>query len=627
VRVLDMNRLPFPVVLVLLLTPLISAGCGDSSEAPDPESTVSGGTGVSDRCDKKLAAAMQRLQPTAMATQTRTDLVVNSLNSWLTECVSDRVSALKVGAGTQSVLSPTAVRFATAGRFTLNDATYIRDSLLLNKLTERVWKRADSASDTGIATESQRVVQLFRAINQLVTLLPATDDRVPIGLYETLLTGRGSTDDRIWLFAEALRQRQIDAVLLECRSDAVVSDANGASSPLDAANLLVAVLAEPDVLLFDPVRVTAIPKPDDESQLISEPAGMPELTASERWKDCRVRMIDQPATSAPRMLVLQENLTADDPAMLFDEVGGGTSELIAQRDRIVKSGDGFWHADAISVWSYPEQRNAEASGLTEEQRRAYQRLMKPFDAPFELDPMKSGDSLDDIDVGSEELSPEQRMQLMEARLQERIARMNESSEEMFGKASQRLLKVRIDQVMGDSELGVIQQLQQIRVASMHDFVEIQVRIGKGETDTGMVQLPLPDAIRAIHRSATGNALFWSAMCQIDRGDDGAAVITLRNYRTQYPAGVQTIASLVQEALALLRLGARESAVEVLRSIELTNAPERARIEWLLGRLDPQPGASNEPAGDPSVPDETESATDSNGTKADAVDPDPAAKPS
>jgi len=598
-------------IIITLLAAFI--GCSGSSEDSDAKTeTTSGSSGSSEtpaaRCETKLAAAMQRIQPMSLATQTRPDLVVNSLNSWLTECARDRIAELNLGDATSSLLSPSAIRFATAGRFTLNDTAYIRDCLLLKNLTERVWGRADAAAEGGLASERTRVIALFHAVNQLVSLMPADEDRVPIGLYETLLTGRGYTEDRIWLFAEALRQRQIDCVVLECAEDQKVSDPSGSDDPLSSASFLIAVFAQPDVLLFDPVRVCAVPKPGDRSASVTSPAGLTELQASERWKDAAVQLAAQPATSSPRMLVLQENMAAEDAALLFDELGGGTSEFTAQRDRIAEASAGAITADQIAVWPYPEQRIIEAGDLDETQRQQYAILMKPFDAPFERDPLKADDSLDDIDVSEEGLTPEERMQLMNARLQERIARMNESSEEIFGKASRRLMKVRIDQVMGDSELGVIQQLQQIRIASMHDYVEIQVRVTQDDQGGGFVRVPLPDAIKAIHSSATGNALYWSAMCQIDRGDDGAAVITLRNYRTQYPEGSHYQASLVHEALALLRMGADARAVELLASVNLDIAPERLRIEWILSRLSPENSATEKQTdsgeGDEEVPSNT-----------------------
>jgi hypothetical protein len=236
------RRITDTAVIALICSVL---GCGGESTESDAQAAANASeadSGSSERCEKKLAAAMQRIQPTSMATQTRPDLVVNSLNSWLTECVGDRIAELEVGEQTQAMLSPSAIRLTTAGRFTLNDAMYIRDCLLLNALTERVWQRTDLASESGLATEVARVTALFDAVNQLVTLLPNDSSRVPVGLYETLLTGQGTTEDRIWLFAEALRQRQIDAVLLKCSQPAA---ADGGQNPLDSAELLIAVMAEP----------------------------------------------------------------------------------------------------------------------------------------------------------------------------------------------------------------------------------------------------------------------------------------------------------------------------------------------------------------------------------------------
>ncbi len=572
--------------LFLLGSTTLLSGCGGSRTASTTDSgkTETAGESDTDRCEKRLISALQKLHPQAMATNARRETVVNALNSWLTSCAGDAAEKVRISEPNAALLSPTAKRFAAAARYTENDTLYIRDCFILREMTAAVWTQADANSEQRVADDRERVVQLFHEVIRNVALLSPDEQRIPVGIFEILLTGRGTLDDRIWIFCEALRQRQLDSFILHSTvppaEDAPVTDI------LESAGSLIAVALGSDLLLFDPVRGSAVPKVDDRNLQITEPAGLADLRQHERWGQPTVSIVAVPGASSPRMLVLQELLPASSAVMLYEELAGGTSEIEPLINRIMAASDGLVDSSVISVWDYPENVILAAGSLNEDQKKAWQQLMKPYDAPFERDPLKTDQLLDDPGASDEQMTEDQKMERRMMMLQERVERINQSSDELFGKASQRLLKVRLEQVMGLNDVQMIQQLQQIRIASMQDYVEVALPVG--DKKEALMQFPLPDAIRTIHRRATGDALFWTAMCQFSRRDFGASVTTLRNYRRQYPDDKWKYASLFNEAMALIQLGDAETATEVLKQADVEENAERPQAVWLLSRLSSEP---------------------------------------
>ena len=572
-------RSVFAVTAKLMAT-IVLAGCGGSSPAPRQSATAETQESAADACRRKLSTAIQRIQPQAMASQTRRETLVSGLNSWLATCAEDDVKKTKIGDANATLLSPAALRSASAVRYVESDSVYIRDCLLLKSLTESVWKQADAINSSGVATDRERIVRLFQHLIRNLTLLKADEGRIPVGLYEALLTGRGSVDDRIWAFAEALRQRNMDSIVLKA---ATLGDPS-ATELSKAADLLVGVVSDDELLLFDPVRGTALPKSGDASPLTTDPAGLDAISGDERWKSAAAFVVCHPAAFAPRMMVLQERMDAADSAVLYEELAGGTSEIRPLKVRLTEVVGSVWPADSIKIWDVPEQRIAAAAALTEEQRQAMSLLMRPFDSPFERESLSVGDMLDDPNVNQAEMSADQKLERRMMALQERMERINASSDELFGKPSGRLLEARIKQIMGNVDVGMIQDLQQIRIASLQEKIELEVPFE--EKKAMLVTVPLPQAILSVQRSAVGDTLYWTSMSQMSRNDMGAAVATLRNYRRQYPDEKSVFPSMLNEAEALLQLGDVTSAAAVLREADTETNPERMRVQWMLSRLAP-----------------------------------------
>ncbi|MEZ6132886.1 MAG: hypothetical protein R3C59_29810 [Planctomycetaceae bacterium] len=574
----ERHRHPFLTAAVLIICVWFS-GCSGSS-APDPavdnstNSATTSGETEAEKCRNKLSGAMRRLEPERMDLHADPERAITGLNAWIASCARDEVEALKLDDAALALLNSNPR--ALAGRYTGVDATYIRDALLLRDLTAALTTRQPNTSESAEDRETARVVRIFDWVIRNVSLIPDDTQRPALSLFDVLLIGRGTADDRAWILAEMLRQQQIDAVLV--RTTAPPADDGGV---LDTAMSLIAVIQNDVGLLFDVVTGLPVVVGDDRDLLKPAPADVSVLKDHERWNDSTVEVIAQVAAFAPRMLVLQDRLAAEDAAILFEELTGGVSEIRPLRDRITSAGQ-LWTKDDISVWTYPEDRVIASHSRSEAQIQEYDQLMRPFDAPFERK-VYEPESVEELTTVPEELSPEQRRLLAEERLMANFERITVSSEERFGKPSRRLLKARTQQVQGSIDSEVIQQMQQIRIASMEERIRVAVPALLQEQQglPAMIVLDLPKLIREVNQSSTGDSMYWTALCQLDREEFGAAITTFSNYRRQYPDGKWKYPSLVHQSLALLKQDRTDDAIAALKEADQDDNPEQRRVRMML----------------------------------------------
>jgi len=559
---------------------VIIGGCtGQSAPSTVVDTSATAKENVADECRQKLNSVIGRMQPKSMATQIRKESIAGSLNSWMTSCVSATDRNLELSAANAAMLTSSVLRAASQARFTESDVNYIRDCLLLSHLTESIWQQTDEGSGGKVSSDLSRVQRLFQYVMWNVSPQKSDAQQLPLGLYEVLLTGRGSVDDRVWILAEALRQRQLDSVLLKAATD---GDAT-AINPVDSADLLLLVIIDEKAYLFDPVRGTPVPKDGDASVAVTDPADVTVIAEHERWKNATPFIVANPSAFSPRMFLLQERMEAQDAATLYEELAGGTSEIRPLVQRLAAALGATWPIESFKVWDVPEQNIAAAAALSEPQKEEYALLMRPLDSPFERESISVGKVLDDPGINQEELTDEQRLTRRIAALEERWSRVGASSDELFGKPSKRLLRARIDQISGVADVDMIQDLQQIRQASMQTEIEVEVPIdGKR---VGKIVIPLPQLIKTVQQSALGDTLYWTSMLQLSRNDVGAAVSSLRNYRIQYPEGAAAFPSMLNEAAALIAQGNLEAAAEVLKTADVEHNPEQVRAHWWLTRIE------------------------------------------
>jgi len=550
-------------------------------------------------CRERLESAVNRLEPDSLSALSQTKQHVGALNAWLVECAAEELATLKASEENLAFLDKAARRAVTAPRFTIRDASYIRDSLVSSRLAQSIVERAGKEA---LISDAVQALAVFHWVGSNVSLQRSDEAKVIRSYLDVLLTGRGGIESRIWLFGVLMRQLQRDVVLLQPSDTSTVRES------------LVAVCTRDGLLLFDPRSWLPVPADSDTGLVVTQPAGTEYLAGRPGWESPFAMIIAETSAVCPRMLVLQEQLPVEMSAVLYEELAGGTSAIRPLVDRVSSTTELLEEA-RIRWWSWPSKQVATSAGADEQQQRQYTEMMKSFEAPFERKPLELGTDFQDL-LSRTDISQEQRDAVWAARWQQEYEKMEElqaagDSEKLFGRPSSRLLRTRFKQISGSNDRSVIQQLQKIRNACIDDA--LRIRVPPAVDPSGFRSIPIPDAIRNVNQSATGSALYWTAICQMDRGRPGNAITTMQGYRRQYPYGAWFYPSMQIQAEAELAQGRVEAAIDTFTQADADDNPDQAYVAGMLARLK----ASVAPADAETDPDTPEGATQSPPTDASA----------
>ncbi|HWA99283.1 MAG TPA: hypothetical protein VG713_12355, partial [Pirellulales bacterium] len=122
-------------------------------------------------------------------------------------------------------------------------------------LQQAVWLRDAARSAVGRETEPlARARLLFDWTVRQIELTLASDDTLPRLPWQIVLSGRGSADERAWVFSLLARQQGLDVVLLTADADAGRQD--------EPTGVLAALVYDGELWLFDPQLGLAIPGAD-----------------------------------------------------------------------------------------------------------------------------------------------------------------------------------------------------------------------------------------------------------------------------------------------------------------------------------------------------------------------------
>lgn len=240
----------------MLLVPLLliagCSGCGDSSTSTFPGEP--GGMGAGERApDALLNNAMDNLRRLEeFASGEMLQQIIGQLNQW--------AQAQKPPADWRldplvATLPPAAAELpAVKGldqlRFPLSDASVLQEIVWLHAVSG--WARGEKLD------ELDRAKRLFDWTVRNIQLEIIPDDqagqRVGQMPWETLLLGRGTWEERAWVFILLARQQHLDAALLVAGAP---DDPQG-----QPARLWLGVLSDRKIYLFDPELGLPIPAPD-----------------------------------------------------------------------------------------------------------------------------------------------------------------------------------------------------------------------------------------------------------------------------------------------------------------------------------------------------------------------------
>lgn len=450
-------------VSLLLLT---IVGC-DSSTKPSGSGKKSASRPKGD--DRFVGTIMGMCEPDRLGLDSSPDQVAGLLNQWWMR--SGESDELANAFGSQAIarleneMPAGTLNRAADARFDERDVEFIRDAQMFREIV-----------DLALSQEDHPEPALFDWVVRNVEL-EADSDSVAKTPYEIVMFGRGTAEERAWVFAELMRQLRLDTFIIKPQ------DAD------DSSRWLVAVEDENGLgQLYDPVVGVPVPTSTDWLQNVEpKAASLQQLHDNEElWKSLYpagdgfgeqdftswdAEAIGTSTLWAPRMQQLQQSVSADAlTAVIY--------QPLPEPDRKLP------FVKKISLWPFPEKQLV-ARYTTEEPLR-YANLWLPFQMPFS------------VEVPGGVLQAGDANQLRNS-LQ-------------LGQPLQLQLKARTSQLGGDLS------------SAIQEYINVRLQC------TRMDELSnVPTELRRSHSKAFEDAYFWIGVCQFELGRLEQAAQTFASY--------------------------------------------------------------------------------------------------
>ncbi len=549
---------------VLLSLVLLWSGCAPQAATDKLEKSLreQADQQAESRILRNLQNAMEGLRPEKLGIASGPEQAIAVLNEW---AKGAKAEAEKRGEGWEphrphdllKSLPKEWIEQVSLEHFVGRDAMYLRDCLWASKATK--FAAGDAEKDLDV------VVNLFDYVIRNVVLTPPRSRRAPMGPFDVMVLGRGTAVDRAWVFAELLRQRNVDSVILSPRRPA--GEAEAASDE----NFLVGVLFEKDILLFDPtlgLPLTA-DAADPKSALPRLPMSLrqaqrdPNLLAAiahdsgEKFtltaamlEAPQVELICHSEQLSIRMKRLQQELSGEN-SLIVSDLLEDSEDQPGLWSRVAKHPAAAWSADDVAIWPYPEIVRESAMRMTPEQQKEILKLSQSLAAPV--------------------------------RLQRFLTKPDGRSFDLeFAKPERIMMKRRMEQVMGRWSDVVPGYL----AAQLYDVdpptakgLQIVSPDGKQKDDLSIVSAtesrslrlmlmqPEYENVRKLHLLAGDDACFWLALCQFEQNRLQAAVDQCVVYANQHSSGGWVTANQSLMAMALVKLKKLKPAIRALKEID------------------------------------------------------------
>ncbi len=495
-----------------------------------------------------LNSALDMLQPERLGISSEVNTAVALLNDWDSASSTDEIvhnDQLIV----EKLLSAAQMKRVSFDRFVARDGRHIRNCLWYRMVVDFVVGSADNDLD--------RAVDLFYYCVRSIDLIKSEDNRIPLSLFTISMLGKGTAEDRAWLFSNLLRQLQIDSVILRPAENSGIGVTRQPS-----ANWLVGVLLDDHVYLFD-MRI-GLPIPTDWDQpntpLVRRPATLAEVRAndqllrqldlnsgqsyplhSEALNNVKVELVGNTSLWASRMQRLQTSLSGARSAIIHDGLGCSQFGLFA---RIASFGSDKWKKDDIEVWPYPEERIEGRENLDKLKQQQLILRQRSFDVPVPI----TG-----IDQGTETL--------------------------LFGTEQRLHRKARTLQLVGNFSAAIRGYLS---IRLWERLPPMPPDIPVPQEVIHVIGQKVPPWIQQMHRSAAEEAFVWMGCCQFEKGDFVAAASTFRNFLQRYDTRPWVSMVRYLYAICLVETDKLSAAIEALEEFA-NNEVQHDGYELLIRR--------------------------------------------
>lgn len=559
----------FPTGLILVILAAVglglsAPGCNNTTaKAPAKSAAASPGktaansgpaSGPSRRCQTLLSSGLDMLQPDHFEISADPNAAADSLNNWARECGSSLPS--ENAAAPDPLLEkslPEDQRASALGNFyDLRDVRHIRNCLLL--------KQAGLPVKQSSSNDKDRIVALFDLACRLIALNGKDEPKIPQSLGEVLIIGKGTVEDRAWVFAELLRQLNIDSAILSPR-------APGTAGANASKRWLVGVLLDKQVYLFDPLLGWPIPAALDtgNTPTVRHAATLSEVIANDRLlrkldvsadkpyplgsedlKSVRVEVITSSSFWLPRIKRLEPFLSGKRSVTIYaplNDIGNHPGLL----SRAAGAGDGHWKKEDVVIWDYPDRQTSASRNRDQQAAIIQAARWLPFEGPVEF---------------------------------------SEETRQLVSKHKE--IKSRIAQLQGDGATAIRNYLL-VQLDELPERIVIPQKEQPGKAPTEAMTAEVPKRELLMNLRAAEDAKYWMGICQmeIDQKKPQAAVETLSAYLGRYGQGGNwVIPAALFRGIALARDEKYALAVQSLNQL-LKSLPEddprRPQFELLVTR--------------------------------------------
>ena len=547
---------------VILSVVLLLSGCAPpaSTKKSQKVSTEDAAKAEDSRVQRNLQSAFEILRPEKLGIVSGPEQAIAVLNEWSkgakaeAEKRNEPWEAHRPHSLLKS-LPKTWVDQVSLEQFVERDATYLRDCLWANRATKFGAGEAEKDLDV--------VVKLFEFVVRNLVLIPHGSRSVPVSPFDAMVLGRGTAADRAWTFAELLRQRNMDSVILSPRR------ASGDAG--DDASFLIGVLFDKDIYLFDPTL--GLPLPADvaepKSVLPRLPASLRQvqrepglLTAIARDSGGRfsltTKMLESPLVElichsehlAVRMKRLQAELSGEQSVILSDPLEDSDDQP-GLWSRVAKHPAAAWSPEDVAIWSYPEMVRDSVTRMTSGQQKELTRLSLPMGAPIRVQRFLRRPNKETPDL---EFAKPERM-LMRRRMEHVVGRWTDA---VPGYLAAQLY---------DVETPTAKGLEMVSEDGKEKSPAAVATIAESRTLRFIMMQPQYGHVRKVHLMAGDDACFWLALCQFEQDRWDAVIDQCRVYDKQHSSGGWVAPNQMLMAAALVKNKKLNEAIRVLKEID------------------------------------------------------------
>ncbi|WP_417384831.1 tetratricopeptide repeat protein [Gimesia sp.] len=500
------------------------SGCKDQKTTTKPakkgtSQTATGTSGSSSQtksdCNNYIDNAMSMLEPERLGISSFVGRAVGLLNQWASNCGNFDTDKPTLTDSQKpffkKYLGEAQLAKMDLIRFTESDAKFVRDSQLFNGMI--------NAAIEGKANDVERITAAFYYCMGNVALVTNEQNVLPLSPYEICILGAGSAEQRAWIYIDMLRQLRLDAVLLKPAKEAPFK-------------LLIGVLLNDDIYLFDPTLGLPIPAKDQPADaiLIPNPATLADVLKSpeilkdfygedaanrfsaEELKTPQAIIIGRSCEWSTRMRRLEDSLSRKQTFVLFrnlEELKGDPG-FIAHLQTI---GKGILKEAEIKVSEYPDKQVDASESVTGDLAKRISSIKLPFRAPVPYD-----------------------------------VKLRKETPEGFvvpwGAPSRKLLKTRTAQLLGD------------QTEAISSYVTTRLEAGFPS------DLVVPQETRLMHLMAAQQATYFLAIGQYLQGNYSSASQTFNDYFRLYSRvdPERTVAAIYLMAICDAQSGKLSSAI-------------------------------------------------------------------